>query len=268
MDFRGAVYIVEVNQLRLRILGCSGGIGSGAQTSAMLLDDDILIDAGTGVGNLSMDEMLKIDHVFVTHAHLDHVACIPFLVDTVGSIRNEPITIHATQATLTTLREHLFNWHLWPDFTKIPNNRFPYMRYEPLSLGEVINLNGRRITPLPANHVVPTVGYQLDSGQASLVFTGDTTTNPALWPVANSIENLKYLVIESAFCNQKRDIAIRSKHLCPSLLAEELEKLQRTAEIFITHLKPSEADIIMCEIQQCMAKFNPRALENNQLFEF
>lgn len=254
--------------MRLRILGCSGGIGNGAQTSAMLLDDDILIDAGTGVGNLSMDEMLKIDHVFVTHAHLDHVACIPFLVDTVGSIRNKPITIHATQATLATLREHLFNWHLWPDFTKIPDNRSPYMRYEALSLGEVISLNGRRITPLPANHVVPTVGYQLDSGQASLVFTGDTTTNPALWPVVNSIENLKYLVIESAFCNQKRDIAIRSKHLCPSLLAEELEKLQHTAEIFITHLKPSEAGVIMCEIQQCMAKFNPRALENNQLFEF
>ncbi len=108
----------------------------------------------------------------------------------------------------------------------------------------------------------------MDSGQASLVFTGDTTTNPALWPVVNSIENLKYLIIESAFCNQKRDIAIRSKHLCPSLLAEELEELQRTAEIFITHLKPSEAGVIMCEIQQCMAKFNPRALENNQLFEF
>ena len=94
--------------MKLRILGCSGGIGNGAQTSAMLLDDDILIDAGTGVGNLSMDEMLKIDHIFVTHAHLDHVACIPFLVDTVGSIRTRPITVHATQATLVTLQEHLF----------------------------------------------------------------------------------------------------------------------------------------------------------------
>ena len=254
--------------MKLRILGCDGGIGDGAQTSAMLLDDDVLIDAGTGVSNLSMDEMIKIDHVFVTHAHLDHVACIPFLVDTVGSIRTKPITIHATQATLDSLRKHLFNWHLWPDFTKIPNGHSPYMRYEALSLDNTISLQERRITPLPANHAVPAVGYQLDSGQASLVFTGDTTTNDALWVVVNKIENLKYLIVESAFCNQKREIAIRSKHFCPSLLAEELEKLERNAEIFISHLKPGEAELTMDEIQQCMAKFNPRKLENNQLFEF
>lgn len=234
----------------------------------MLLDDDVLIDAGTGVSNLSVGEMTKIDHVFVTHAHLDHVACIPFLVDTVGSIRTKPITIHATQATLDSLRNHLFNWHLWPDFTKIPNDRSPYMRYEALSLGTVISLQERRIMPLPANHAVPAVGYQLDSGQASLVFTGDTTTNDALWVVVNKIENLKYLIVESAFCNQKREIAIRSKHFCPSLLAEELEKLERNAEIFIAHLKPGEAELTMHEIQQCMAKFNPRKLENDQLFEF
>ena len=80
--------------MKLRVLGCSGGIGGDAQTTAMLLDDDILIDAGTGVGNLSMEEMVKIDHIFLTHAHLDHVAFIPFLVDTVGYLRTRPIIIH------------------------------------------------------------------------------------------------------------------------------------------------------------------------------
>ncbi|MBL8498242.1 3',5'-cyclic-nucleotide phosphodiesterase [Nitrosomonas sp. JL21] len=254
--------------MKLRILGCSGGIGSDAQTTAMLLDEDVLIDAGTGVGNLNLDELIKIDHVFVTHAHLDHVACIPFLIDTVGSLRTRPITVHAIQATLTTLQSHLFNWQLWPDFARIPTPSSPYLQYQPLALGDVIDLEGRKIIPLPANHVVPAVGYQLDSGRASLIFTGDTTSNPALWSIANQIENLKYLIIESAFCNQKRDIAVRSKHLCPSLLAEELEKFERDAEIFISHLKPGEADVTMAEIQHCIAKFNPRRLENNQLFEF
>lgn len=254
--------------MKLRILGCSGGVGGGAQTTAMLLDDDVLIDAGTGVGRLSFAELVKIDHIFVTHAHLDHVAFIPFLVDTVGSIRTRPITIHAIQATLDILQVHLFNWQIWPDFTKIPDHNFPYMRYEALSLDHTIELKGRKITPLPANHVVPAVGYHLDSGQASLVFTGDTTTNDALWTAVNKIEHLKYLIIESAFCNQKRDIAIRSKHLCPSLLAEELEKLEQTAEIFITHLKPGEADVTMHEIQQCIGRYSPNRLENDQLFEF
>lgn len=254
--------------MKLRILGCSGGIGGSAQTTAMLLDDDVLIDAGTGVGRLSLAELVKIDHIFVTHAHLDHVAFIPFLVDTVGSIRTKPITIHAIQATLDILQENLFNWQIWPDFTKIPDNSSPYMRYEALSLNYANDLNGRKITPLPANHVVPAIGYQLDSGRSSLVFTGDTTTNDALWTAVNKIENLKYLIIESAFCNQKRDIAIRSKHLCPSLLAEELEKLEQAAEIFITHLKPSEADVTMREIQQCIGRYSPHRLENDQLFEF
>ncbi len=254
--------------MKLKVLGCSGGIGDGSHTTAMLLDTDILIDAGTGVGNLSMQELAKIDHIFVTHAHLDHVAFIPFLVDTVGFMRDKPVTVHATQETLKTLRDHVFNWHIWPDFTKIPDKKSPYMRYETVSLGEVVELGGRKITPLPANHVVPAVGYQLDSGQASLVFTGDTTTNDALWAVVNKISNLEYLIIESAFCEEKREIAIRSKHLCPSLLAEELAKLEREAEIYITHLKQGEDALTMREIATCAKAFNPKILKKDQLFEF
>ncbi len=254
--------------MRLRVLGCSGGIGGQDKTTAMLLDDDILIDAGTGVSSLSMDELLKIDHIFVTHSHMDHVALIPLLVDTVGFLRQKPITIHALAETLTVLQEHLFNWHLWPDFTKIPNSDVPYMRYDTLSVGQSIHLGNRKITPLPANHAVPAVGYQLDSGRASLVFSGDTTTYDALWDAINQIDNLKYLIVESAFCNQRKEIAIRSKHLCPSLLAEELKKLKRPAELYITHLKPNEAKQTMQEIQQSIGHYNPKALANGQLFEF
>jgi Cft2 family RNA processing exonuclease len=254
--------------LKLKILGCSGGIGGGSHTTAMLLDTDILIDAGTGVGNLSMEELVKIDHVFVTHAHLDHVAFLPFLVDTVGFVRDKPVTVHATQLTLRVLQEHIFNWYIWPDFTRIPDEKAPYMRYEAISLGEIVDIDGRKITPLPANHVVPAVGYQLDSGQASLVFTGDTTTNDALWAVVNKITNLKYLIIESAFCEEKREIAIRSKHLCPSLLKEELAKLERDAEIYISHLKQGEDALTMREIEASAKAFNPRILMENQLFEF
>ncbi|MCH9639641.1 MAG: 3',5'-cyclic-nucleotide phosphodiesterase [Betaproteobacteria bacterium] len=254
--------------MKLKVLGCSGGIGDGSQTTAMLLDTDILIDAGTGVGSLSLHELAKIDHVFVTHAHLDHVAFIPFLVDTVGFARDKPITVHATQETLRVLQEHLFNWHIWPDFTKIPDDEAPYMRYETVTLGEVVEIDGRKITPLPANHVVPAVGYQLDSGQASLVFTGDTTTNDELWAVVNKITNLKYLIIESAFCEEKREIAIRSKHLCPSLLKKELEKLERDADIYITHLKQGEAALTMREIKARITAFNPKILNENHMFEF
>lgn len=254
--------------MKLRILGCSGGIGSGSHTTSMLLDDDVLIDAGTGVGILDFDKLMLIDHIFITHSHLDHVASIPFLVDTVGCVRDKPITIYAIQPTLDVLKQHLFNWSIWPDFTRIPNSIAPYMRYESICIGKTVDLLGRKITPLPANHTIPAVGFQLDSGESSLIYTGDTTTNDELWEILNQIENFRYLIIETAFCNQKKDIAIRSKHLCPSMLAEELGKLKKPVEIYITHLKQGEAELTMREIEACAGQYHPHRLMNNQLFEF
>lgn len=254
--------------MKLKVLGCNGGIGSGAQTTALLLDEDILIDAGTGVGDLSLDALRKIDHVFVTHAHLDHIAFIPFLVDTIGGQRSQPLIVHALPATLDSLRQHIFNWHIWPDFTKIPDATHPYLRLEPFSIGTTVILDGRRITPLPTNHTVPSAGFWLDSGQTSLAFTGDTTTHDPFWEAINQIDNLRYLIIESAFSNANRDIAIRSKHLCPALLVEELKKLQRDADIYITHLRQEEAEQTMQEIASAINGTPPRRLLCQQIFDF
>jgi len=254
--------------MKLRVLGCSGGIGGNLRTTSFLLDKDVLIDAGTGVNELSLTELSVIDHVFVTHSHLDHVASIPMMIDSVWMTRERPITVYAIRETLEILKQHVFNWKIWPDFSEIPNAQRPSLRYQPIELGETIVLNGRRITAVPANHVVPAVGFQLDSGRASLVYTGDTTTNNALWKVVNKIENLRYLIIESAFSNREKELAILSKHLCPSLLAAELDKFKREAEVFITHLKPGELELTMQEIESCVRGRRPLMLLNNQEIEF
>ena len=258
---------IRVN-MKLRVLGCSGGIGGNLRTTSFLLDDDVLIDAGTGVGELSLSELARIDHIFLTHSHLDHIACIPFLVDSVGFMRDKPITVYAIEDTLEILKQHIFNWKIWPDFSEIPDARHPYMRYQAIRTGESVILDGRRFTAIPAVHVVPAVGYHLDSGRASLVFSGDTTTNDALWNVVNEIDNLRYLIIETAFLNSEKELAVVSKHLCPSMLAEELSKFKRVSEIFVTHLKPGEVELIMREIEDCVKDRKPKMLLNNQVFEF
>jgi ribonuclease BN (tRNA processing enzyme) len=234
----------------------------------MLLDQDVLIDAGTGVADLSLSELKQVDHVFVTHSHLDHIACIPFLVDAVGGMRSAPVTVHATEPTLRALRDHVFNWKIWPDFSQIPSGQAPYMRYEEIRVGEPVRLGQRTITPLPANHVVPAIGFRLDSGIASLVFTGDTTCNDALWERVNEIENLRYLIIETAFSNAERQLAIDSKHLCPSMLAGELAKLKRSARIYITHLKPGEGALTMEQVGQMAGAYAPEMLTNEHVFDF
>ena len=252
--------------VKIRVLGCSGGIGGSLRTTSFLVDDDILLDAGTGVGDLSLEALAKIDHIFVTHSHLDHVTSIPFLVDTVCWMRGSPIVVYGVKEVLDILRAHLFNWKIWPDFTQIPDADNPFMVYREIRVGETVEVRGRRFTPIPANHTVPAVGYLIDNGRNALVFSGDTSTNDALWKVVNKTPNLKYLIIETAFSNKERDIAMASRHLCPQMLAEELEKMSATPEVYITHLKPGEGALTMREVSQAAGRWRPRMLENNQVF--
>lgn len=254
--------------MRLQALGCSGGIGGGLRTTALLADDDVLIDAGTGVTDLSLEQLARIDHVFLTHSHLDHIAAIPWMVDTVGSARNHPLVVHALDATIRSLKEHIFNWRIWPDFTRIPTPERPYLRFESVITGDEINLAGRMFVAIPANHVVPAVGYRVDSGSHSLIFSGDTTTNDSLWQIANQCENLRYLLIETAFANRDRSIADASKHLIPDTLAAELKKFTGQAEIFITHMKPGEEEEIMSEIARVVSGQQPQRLRQGHVFEF
>ena len=254
---------------KLKILGCSGGIGGKLQrTTSMLLDHDILIDAGTGVGDLSVTELAAIDHVFVTHSHLDHIACLPLMIDTVGDRRNKPLVVHATKAVLTILRNHIFNWAVWPDFSEIPTAEAPFMRFETIEVGQPVEVAGRTITALPVEHTVPAVGYRIDSGEGSLVFSGDTGLCTNFWRAVNQIENLRYLIVECAFSNREERLARLSKHYCPSLLAKDLLKLQRSCEILITHLKPGQIELTMEEIAEGLSNFNPSMLQNNQVIEF
>ena len=252
--------------MKIRVLGCSGGIGGGLRTTALLVDDDILIDAGTGVGDLSLESLARIDHIFVTHSHLDHVTSIPFLVDTVCWMRASPIVVYGIKEVLDILRAHLFNWKIWPDFTQIPDGDNPFMVYREIKVAETVEIRGRRFTAIPANHTVPAVGYAVESARSALIFTGDTAANDALWKVVNATKNLKYLIIETAFSNKERDIATASKHLCPETLAEELEKMRATPEVYITHLKPGEGALTMKEVSQAAGRWRPRMLENNQEF--
>ena len=183
-------------------------------------------------------------------------------------MRSKPLVVYATRATIEIIRNHLFNWAIWPDFSEIPSPEAPFLRYQEIALGETVRLGARSITPLPARHTVPAVGYHLDSGRASLVFTGDTGPNDALWREVNRITNLKFLIIETAFSNKERQLAEMSRHLCPETLATELEKLELEPEIYITHLKPGEIEPTMLEIEECAGKFRPQMLQNNLVLEF
>ena len=228
--------------MRIEILGCSGGIGGTARrTTSLLIDNDILIDAGTGVTDLPLPALKAVDHVFVSHSHLDHIACLPFIVDSVGEMRNTPLTMHATRETQEIIRKHIFNGLIWPDFSVIPSPENPYLCFNTLEIGRSLVIKNRCITALPANHTVAAVGYQIDNldNHASLVFSGDTTTCPPLWDIINAISDLRYLLIENTYPNSQRELAIHTKHFYSSLLLAELHRLRVHPEILITNAKPA-----------------------------
>lgn len=254
--------------MHLQVLGSDGGIGEELRTTAFLVDGDVLIDAGTGVVELSDMALQRIDHVFLTHAHVDHTAFLPLLIDATWAKRTRPLTVYALEETLRALKDHVFNWNIWPDFTEIPSPDKPSLRYAVVNIGKPTKLGDRRFIAVPAKHTVPTVGYHLDSGHASLVFSGDTTCCDDFLRVVNRIENLKYLIIETAFGDDNLVLAERSGHLCPKLLAGELEKLKNPAEIFITHMKPGIRETIMREIEMREWASLPRQLRLDQVIEF
>ena len=241
--------------MRVRVLGCSGTIAKSCRTTSFLLDEDVLIDAGTGVGDLSLDEMLGIQHVLLTHSHLDHIASLPLMLDAVASQRIArglpPLQVHALPGTIAALKAHIFNNLIWPDFAAIPSAEQPLMRFVPIAVGQVLQVGGQCIEVLPAEHTVPAVGFAADTPSGHWVFSGDTGRNPAFWQRVNQLK-VALLIIETAFSDRERELAERSRHLAPSTLAAELDRIDRSQRypIYITHTKPAETGLIMEEIQR------------------
>ena len=239
--------------MKVRVLGCSGAISKDCRTTSFLIDHDVLIDAGTGVGDLTLDEMVRIDHVLLTHSHLDHVAALPLMVDAVASQRQKPLQVHALPETIAALKAHVFNNVIWPDFSRIPTVEAPFITFHALEVGETLALCNKQFEVLPAVHTVPAVGYAVSAGTGSgcWVFTGDTEQNPALWARVNQL-NVAMLVIETAFSNREQSLAKLSLHLSPQTLANELDNIDTSKKypIYITHTKPFETDLIMAEIQR------------------
>ncbi len=258
--------------MQIRVLGCSGSIAAGSKTTSFLLGTRVLIDAGTGVGDLALDEMAAVEHIFVTHSHLDHVVSIGLLADSVVRRRRgcPPIVVHALPQTIEALRTHVFNGVIWPDFTQLPSPAAPILALAPLHVGERVRLDENHvIEALPAVHTVPAVGYAIHGPAGAWVFTGDTGPNDALWAWA-ARHDVKHLVIETAFGDDEAEVAAISAHLCPSLLARELDRLPKScerAQIHITHIKPGEVDAVMRQIEAQRRPLRIRALQAGDRIE-
>jgi len=253
--------------MKVRVLGCSGGINQDAATTSFLIDDDILIDAGTGVCDLSLAEMRRIKHIFVSHSHLDHIAAIPLLADTLfDDLIGQPITVHAQAETIKALQEHIFNWVIWPDFTELPDKANAVLQLKPMTAGSITEISGRHIEMISVNHSVPGVAYCVQASDKVFAFSGDTTSNENLWLSLNKYDSLDLLFIESAFADKDIELAKLAFHYCPALLAKDLPKLKHRTKICISHLKPGSEQEIMAQCKAALPDWEIHQLKTGDVF--
>lgn len=237
--------------MKVDILGCSGGMGLGQHTTCYRINEHTLLDAGSGLGNLPQNELLKIKTIFLTHAHLDHICFLPLLIDNLFERIKTPIRVFALPEVLETLQEHIFNWKVWPDFSVLPSQEHPVMAFYPLRLQEVVTIEGVDLTPFPVEHVVPTCGFHLQSDTGkTLAFTGDTTYGDSVLETINALGPLDVLMTECAFPDRMLELGKVSKHLTPSLLKDLIKGLKTPPDqVWLSHLKPSQQIEIRGELE-------------------
>ena len=217
----------------------------------MLIDDDVLIDAGTGIGDLELDDLDSIRHVFLTHSHLDHVAGLPMLVDRVfDEDFEEPLTVYAREETLRAIQDHLFNDVIWPDFSHLPSPGNPMLRYQACSPGDTITLAGRDFSAVAVRHTVPSLGFTIQNAKGSFAVSGDTRSNETLWPALNACHDLRVLVIEVSFPDELEELAVQAGHYTPRTLSADLDRLRHSPQIWLTGMKPGEEETILRQVRR------------------
>jgi len=254
--------------MRVRILGCSGGIGAGSRTSAMLIDDDVLLDAGTGIGDLAIEDLHSIRHVFLTHAHLDHVAGLPMLIDSIFTEEvDTPVSVYWRAETLKALKDHLFNWVIWPDFAELPSTESPMLRYVECNPGDTVTIGHRDFHAVDVEHSVPAIGYTVQNSGGVFAVSGDTKTNKTLWPVLNACDDLRALVIEVSFPDEQEALATTAGHYCPRTMSQDLALLEHQPDIWITGMKPGQEERIIRQVNAAAPDKNIRMLSRGTVIQ-
>ncbi len=240
--------------MKLRVLGAFGSEGLGQRPSAFLVDDRVLVDAGTVGGALSSAEQIAVEHALISHAHLDHTVGLAFLTDTLAMVApDRRVTVSSIDPVVEALRTYAFNDALWPDFTMIPSETTPVLGFRKLDEEVEARVGGLWVTPVRVQHTVPSVGFIVHDGETGFVYTGDTGPTERLWQVAREMRGLKALIVETAFPNRLDALARVSGHLTPDMLRREIAKMPSEVPIWIFHIKPQ----LVQETAEELAKIDP-----------
>lgn len=234
----------------VRIIGGHGGVSPGFKATSYLIDGKLLIDAGSVASGIQIQEQSNIDHILISHAHLDHISDLAFLADNCFGMKGRPFNIYANAPVREAIKTHLLNDIIWPDFTMLPSQENPTLRFCDVTPGVVLNLGDYRILPVPVNHSTGALGFIIERKNATVVFTQDTGPTEEIWEYAKQVKNLKAIFSEVSFPNEMSKVAYDSQHHTPSSMKEEIKKMPKDVPIFLGHLKPNFQSKLFKEIEE------------------
>lgn len=226
--------------MELRVVGCHGGETPKHRTSAFVLDEVLAIDAGSLTSGLTVEDQAKLEACIISHAHLDHIRDLSTIADNRCQMGAPPLTVAATRETIRVLREHFFNGLLWPDFTRIPSDGEPTIRFLELEPEVPTEVAGRKVRAVLVSHTIESASFIIEGSSGSIVYSGDTGPTQRLWEVLNATPDLRALLMEVSFPNREQILATSSGHHTPQSLAAELRKYHRPEELptLLYHMKP------------------------------
>ncbi len=254
--------------MQLRVLGCSGGIGQNLRTTSYLLDGFILLDGGTGVGDLTLEQMRDIRHLVLTHAHLDHIAGFALMLSSIYDSYKQTIHVHAPQAVIDALKSSLFNWQVWPDFSQLPSPETPIIEFNRVNETEPFLIDEYQIEAVALCHTVDSYAYLISHENSHLCFFGDTGSTDKVWQRINETGIDYTLIVEVSYPNDKTQLAADSGHYTAELLAVDLAKLIKKPKVFIQHLKPGVEETVIEECKVNLSKFEPHFIHSSSNYYF
>lgn len=234
----------------IKFLGTHNAQSKKTRLISLLIDDIIAIDAGSLASELTFPEQEKIKSILLSHGHYDHIKDIPAFA---FNNFNRTTKVYGTSLTHDILTSRLIDGIIYPEFyQKTSFLKQPALELQSLKPNIPIDIEGYQVLPIPVNHPLDSIGFEIiDKKGTKIFYTGDTTAGLShIWKKISP----RTLIIEVTFPNKLEKIANDSSHFIPKMLKKELLGFKKIKgylpNIIVIHLSPPFEEEIKEEINE------------------
>ncbi len=241
--------------LEVTILGSGASLLSTDRVlSGLMIEtagEPLIFDMGAGVLHrlsCSLNELTRIEHLFVSHLHVDHVTDIVALI--------QSLWLMGYDKTL--------NIYAPVDMQKMANllgDLFPYLqgkvklKYHRLEPGFQVKTENWNVLTFPVNHGdFEAYGFHIEAEGKRVIYSGDTAPSKELVKAAKGAD---LLIHECSLPDRMKEMA--PNHTTPG----ELGKIAAQAEVktlVITHLYPELIEELGDALRSIRASFSGKII--------